>query len=51
MRKITIVDDDSKYDISIRELSEDPKSEYPDELDVIVTIDGQKYFGNLTKKD
>lgn len=49
MRKITIVDDDSKCDIVIRELSEDPKSEYPDELDITITIDGHEYSGNLTK--
>jgi len=51
MRKITLVDDSGKYDIVIRELSEDPKSEYPDELDIIVTIDGQRYLGNLTKRE
>lgn len=46
--RITI-QDESKYDITIRELLEDPKQDYPSELDVTITIDGELYSGTLTK--
>lgn len=37
------------YKIELSELSENPQQDYPDEIDVTITIDGHEYSGNLTK--